>query len=277
MELLIVILTIIPFIGLALDSRDAEEYDEMGDSDAPQEYYIEAVEIAKAKDVSGVDGEHHFERDTAILMELNKEGLDFNPELYIGGNFKCDWDAHDGIGSPPRVKPLEWGSNFKVDELSSRAGLKPLFDQSREDNVIRDEVLQGLIGQTIVYLRYIYGHKNEDQLGYSNYDRVRFPKNFKEAAKNHLESEGAEINRQTMSEKCVELAKQSLEDSFLDDVNAGYIDDFDPSVIEDGEEYGQEEYSGDGAPADTEPAEAPKGDGWDDEEDTFAPDDDLPF
>lgn len=268
-------LAFLPFL-LALDSRTTEEYDEMSDSEPPQPYYLEAVEITGAKDVSGVDGEYHFERDTAILMSLDI-GKDFEPELYIGGNFKCDWDSYDGMGSPDRIKPLDWGSNFKVDELAARGNVSPLFDPEKQENVIRDEVLEGLIGQTIIYARYIYGYKGgSEDLGYTSFDRVRFPNNFKEAAINHLDNEGAEKTRQAVVDKCIELAKQSLEDQLLDDIRAGYVKDYDPSPLEDDDEDDFSNAAGDGAPSSTDGFAEPKESGWDNDE-TFEPDDEMPF
>ena len=269
---------------MALPSRTTEEYNERSESGELKPYYIEAVEIASAKDVSGQDLEYHFTQDTAIMLEL-EIGKDFQPEVMIGGNFAIDWDnASPGAGEKPRKKPLEWGSNFKVDELAARAGCTPLFYQNRDDNVIRDEVLQGLIGQTIVYMRYCYGQKSSsDDLGFKAHDRVRFPRNFQEDAQKYLSKTGEEVTRESVRDKAIELAKQSLEDAFLDEVDSGYVDEYSPEAVEaaknggnsDGINAGGDGYAGDGAPSSTQPA--PAGGGWDDEDETFEPDDELPF
>mgnify|MGYP000131935568 CR=1 FL=1 len=261
---------------MALQSQTAEDYQKRSqESNELKPYYIENVTITGAKDVSGVDGEYHFERDTAILLSLDI-GKDFEPDLFIGGDFKIDWDNFDGAGDAPRVKPLEWGSNFKVDELAARAGLSPLFDQEQEDNVIRDGVLEGLIGESIVYLRYCYGEKSgSDDLGYTQYDFVRFPKNFVDDAVAALKEEGNENpDRPVVRDKAMDLAKADLERSF--DLDA-YVDDYAPEAVEAAKSGGSAESddfgnaAGDGAPS-------PNGSGWSAEEnDTFEPDDDLPF
>ena len=259
--------------GMALGSSTKEEHEQRAENSGPPEpHYVEAVTVTQAKDVSGGDGDFHFERDTAILMSLDI-GQGFEPDLYIGGNFAIDWDSWDNTGEPPRKKPLEWGGNFKVDELAARAGLTPLFDQSRDDNVIREDVLHGLVGQTIVYLRYVYGEKDDGSLGYSNYDRVRFPNNFVQEAQTFIENQngGKQAGKEEVKEKALEMAKQSLEDQFLDDVAGDFVDDYKPEVI-DGEEdddFNDAAYSGDGAPSGT---------GWDAEQDeTFEPDDEMPL
>jgi hypothetical protein len=104
---------------------------------------------------------------------------------------------------------------------------------------------------------------------------VRFPNNFKEAALNHLDNEGAEKTRQAVVDKCIELAKQSLEDQLLDDINAGYVKDYDPSPLEDDEDDFSNA-AGDGAPSSTDGFAEPKESGWDNDE-TFEPDDEMPF
>lgn len=279
MDILFSILFVIPFvIGLPLQSSSREDYDEQAESTGPaQPHYIDEADIVDAEIASGEDRQYHLSYQTAILLTLDI-GRDFQPELMIGGDFKKDWDNHDGEGDPPLVKPLEWGSNFKVDELAARGGVTPLFYQDRDENVIRDEVIEGLIGQTIVYCRYVY-NVSDDGLGdYTRYDRVRFPANYKKEAEQKLKRNGIEDpTREEFAEKCIELASTDLEDNFLNDYEAGYVSDYVPEEMDTGESdsVDTDSYSGDGAPE-------PKSSAWDsgggsEDEESFEPSDDLPF
>ncbi len=98
-----------------------------------------------------------------IGLILEKEGLSFNPELRIFGDPKVDDDG----------KIIGWGSAFPVkDVLAKIGGYAGNIGVGKNPKKIPDKVLLGLVGKTVVYLRYCYGRSLEGKVRYATWKQV---------------------------------------------------------------------------------------------------------
>lgn len=218
--------------------------DGMGDTTSvapPQKYYINRETVARVEDHSG---EH------ADWMNQDWDAPDLRVELFydIG---KDDWmpsiEVMGSFETDREGRITGWGKAFLVGELFDKLGIS--FELN-EDGTMPRYVFEEAPGTDFFMLRYVAGEKSDGSLEYYTYNRIeKTPERSDDFADE-------------------EDAKDALEDQFLYGVQEGYVDNYMPSILDDEDEGG-------GQPTAQQPAgSASNGSS---EQDTFEPDDDLPF
>jgi len=194
-----------------------------------------------------------YDPDIGIRVFYDIEGVDVTtwsqePSFDIHGNFDAAHDPSTGEitkidGMKGAFKVFEFFTSIGVDITAAVGNVAP-----------RREALEEAQGRAFTKLRYV-AREEDDNVYFNDYDRVR-----PVAANDPAERTQEEIN-------------QELRDLFLDDYEAGYQDRFRPELLDTGFSADPTEpTTGDGAP---QPSGRKTPDSGGD--DTFEPDDDLPF
>ena len=98
-----------------------------------------------------------------VNIILQKDGLSFNPEVKIFGDPKMGDDGS-----------LEgWGSAFPVKDLLCKVGgFTGNIGEGGNPKKIPTSVLLGLVGKTVMYLRYCYTKDTDGKVKYSTWRQV---------------------------------------------------------------------------------------------------------
>lgn len=155
-----------------------------------------------------------YKDDIALRMLLNVDGKDWDKELYIGGNFKREGSPQGGT---PQISG--WGSAFRVARVFDELGIEGTLVDGR----FEQSAIEMLIGRELFYLQYVRGFNNEGKVAYADYRLV-----------------GAQRENEEPKDTAERLFKM-----FSDDLQGGYISNYDPSVL------GGSKPSGDGASVNT--------------------------
>jgi hypothetical protein len=200
--------------------------------------------------LDGVD----YDPDIGIRIFYDIEGVDVTtwsqePSLDIHGNFDATNDP--STGEVTRIDGI--GGAFKVFEFFTSVGVD--ITAAAGNVAPRREALEEAQGRAFTKLRFV-ADEGDDRVFFNDYDRVR-----PVAANDPAERTQEEIN-------------QELRDLFLDDYESGYQDGFRPELLDAGYSDGQEPHET-GAPAPSGRKNGGGSNGTSD--DSFEPDDDLPF
>lgn len=164
--------------------------------------------------------------DIALRLSVEQEGLDWDKELYIGGNFK--WE-----GTPQGGKMASGlGSAFRVARVFDVTGVEGEFS---EDGKLDPQAARQLVGKEIFFLQYVRGLNKEGKPAYSDYKLI-------EARKGDEEEEA--------------VVQQRLLEMFNADLSGGFIKNYKPDVL-----VKEEDFSF--PPADEVVVGASTNNGWD--------------
>jgi hypothetical protein len=108
--------------------------------------------------------------DVALRLKLAQEGLNFEKDLYIGGNFKKE-------GPPGGEQIANWGSAFKVARVFDVLDIKGDLDS--EGHFYKDAI-EALPGRTIFFLQYSTKLKDNGKARYADYRIVDAPRSAEE-------------------------------------------------------------------------------------------------
>lgn len=239
---------------MGLSSQDAK-----GGGQAPQTIYIQQGTVTQIEayynenpdrfgypfDINKTKGRSKIGLDIGIAVD----GLHFDPSVWVDGLLK-----HDREG-----RVVGWGSAFKVVEairelagdMKLQEGLPGGEFEATDDNRIPKEVLKKLIGQPITSLQYVTERKDDGKLKYATFGRITSPARDKMEDDDHVER---------------------LEFRFHNADGGDHLwPKFNPRLIED-----RQNTSSNGSPKggglSSQQSSAPAA-----SEETFEPDDDLPF
>jgi hypothetical protein len=219
-----------------------------------------SVRRVEDKSMSGFDylEDYDYSPDVGIRVFYDIEGVDVTewaqePSIDIHGNLEGERDP--STGELTRVEGQSGA--FKVFDFFAAVGV--LYNCSAGDIAPSRRALEEAQGEEFVKLRFVTGEGSDGSVYFDDYDRVM------------------PVPERTDAFDSMDEIEESLREQFLDDYAAGYQDSFRPSLIDGGFSEGDEDptvpsgnASGNGAP---EPTTTPRSS----DEDTFEPDDDLPF
>jgi len=213
---------------------------------APQKMYINRETVSRIEDHTGTRMD--WMREDWDIPDLHVElfydiGQDWQPSIEVYGSYDTD----------PEGRITGWGSAFLVGELFDKLGID---FEINDDGTLPRFAFEQAPGTDFYMLRYVVD-EGPDGLQYGTYGRIETTPERSEALADE------------------EAAKAALEDQFLYSVQQGYVDDYRPQLID-------EEQDDPGQPTASQPAGVSNGgmgsgDGSPPEDDTFEPDDELPF
>lgn len=109
-----------------------------------------------------------YKDDVALFLKLDQEGLNFQKDLYIGGNHKQENGQAAG-----------WGSSFKVKLVFDVLGIEGDLDDEQH---FTDETIAALVGREIHFLQYSSKMKDNGKVRYSDYRIIDAPQGENDTA-----------------------------------------------------------------------------------------------
>lgn len=166
----------------------------------PKGVRVDIAQVIEITDHSGVNyNERKEPHDVAALFRLKIPGLDFNPEVYVGGNL-----SNSG-----------WGSAFRVRMSFEALGI-PRYSKLNGDGQIPAEWLEQGLGKHCLRLRYCRGQR-EGKLIWGTYFMLGKLDAYAQSEDEH--------------DREVESAVAKFVSFFLTQVERGFVRDFAPHAI----------------------------------------------
>jgi len=123
--------------------------------------FIDKVVIVDVKDFSGKTTEYiKYPNDIAVEVPFSKSGLDWNPSMLIGGNFKKDEQT---------TAVLDWGGAFPVRDFFGRLSAEA---ELTEDNTLPPELLSSMVGKEMFTLSYRTTRQRNGKFTYSTWKEI---------------------------------------------------------------------------------------------------------